>query len=45
MGDHVLKDRLWAGIRREDTRDVKINTEQSGNMDDRDKESHKEENQ
>lgn len=39
-GDHVHKDGLWAEVRREDTESMEPNTEQSGDMDYGDRESH-----
>lgn len=45
IGDHNLKDRLWAGVRREDTENVKISTStEPGNTDSRDRGSMKMEN-
>lgn len=39
MSDHVLKDQLWAEVRREDTENMKINTPpESGSTDYRDQE-------
>lgn len=38
-GNHVRKDRLWAEVRREDTESMELNTEQSGSMGCRGRES------